>query len=108
MKMTRGEMQDLLSKFSSENPEYKSALLKDPKGVVAAQFQMDLPENVSVEVLQESSEKVYVVLPHTIEEGAELSDDDLESVAGGGTVKGDANCSDAIASTVVEINASVF
>ncbi len=106
--MTRGEMQDLLSKFASDDPNYRSALLEDPKGVVKAQFQMELGDNVAVEALEETPTKVYVVVPHTVEEGAELSDDDLEAVAGGGTVKGDANCSDAIASTVVEINASLF
>ena len=108
MKMTRGEMQDLLSKFSTDNADYRAALIKDPKGVISEQFQMELPDNVSVEVCQESADKVYVVIPHIVEEGAELDDADLEAVAGGGTVKGDANCSDAIASTVVEINASLF
>lgn len=108
MKMSRGEMQDLLANFAAQNPEYREALLKDPKNLVQAQFQMELPDAIQVEVLEESSDKVYVVLPHVMEEGAELSDDDLEAVAGGNTVKGDANCSDAIASTVVEIKASLF
>ena len=108
MKMTRGEMQDLLIKFSTQNAEYRSALLKDPKSVVQAQFQMDLSDDVAVEVLHESPDKVYIVLPHVVEEGAELSDDDLEAVAGGATVKGDANCAESTAGTVVEINASLF
>ena len=108
MKMTRGEMQDLLIKFSSQNPEYRSALMRNPKGVVQEQFQMQLPEEMNVEVLEESPEKVYVVLPYMVQEGAELSNSDLEALAGGTTVKGDANCQDAIASTAVEIQASLF
>lgn len=108
MNMTRGEMQDLLSKFSTQNSDYRAALLKDPKGIIKAQFEMELSDDVQVQILEESQDKVYVVLPHIMEEGAELSDDDLEAVAGGGTVKGDANCSDSTASTVVEINASLF
>ena len=106
--MTRGEMQDLLSKFATRNPEYRAALLRNPKGVVQEQFQMELPENMEVGVLEETPEKVYVVLPYVLEEGAELSDEDLVAVAGGNTTKGDANCQNALASTVVEIQASLF
>lgn len=106
--MTRGEMQDLLVKFASQNPSYRDALLRDPKQVVSSQFQLDLPGNLQVEVLEESADKVYVVLPHVLEEGAELADEDLEAMAGGATVKGDANCDGAIAGTVVEISASLF
>jgi len=108
MKMTRGEMQDLLTKFSTQNPEYRAALLRNPKNIVQEQFQMQLPDDMAVEVLEESPEKVYVVLPYMVQEGAELSGSDLEAVAGGTTVKGDANCQNAIASTAVEIKASLF
>ncbi len=76
--------------------------------MVAAQFQMDLPGDLQVEVLEESANKVFVVLPHILEEGAELANEGLEAMAGGNTVKGDANCGNAKASTVVEINASLF
>ncbi|MEM9557812.1 MAG: NHLP leader peptide family RiPP precursor [Acidobacteriota bacterium] len=108
MKMTRGEMLDLLIKFSTQNPDYRSALKRNPKGVVAEQFQMDLPDDLKIDVLEETPDQAYVVLPYMIPEGAELSNADLESLAGGNTVKGDANCSDATASTVVEIQASLF
>lgn len=101
-------MQDLLVKFAAQNPSYRDALIRDPKKVVASQFQLDLPSNLHVEVLEESAEKVYVVLPHVLAEGAELADEDLEAMAGGATVKGDANCDESIAGTVVEISASLF
>ena len=47
---------------------------------------------------------------HAVAAGAELDDADLEKVAGGATVKGDANCgdSDGMMNTVVEINASLI
>jgi hypothetical protein len=110
MNMTRGEMQDLLEKFASTNPEYRSALLKDPKGVVEKQFQMSLPENLKVKAVEESANTIYVVVPHAVSAGAELDDSDLEKVAGGSTVKGDAHCdnSPGAMNTVVEINASLF
>ncbi len=107
MKMTRGEMQDLLAKFSAENPTYRSALLKDPKGVVSKQFNITLPANLSVKVVQESADAIYVILPHVVAAGAELADIDLEMVAGGFLDK-TANCDEGILSTVVSINASLF
>jgi hypothetical protein len=108
MKMTRGEMQDLLVRFATQNPDYRAALLRNPKKVVAAQFQMELPGDLQVEILEETENKVFVVLPHILEEGAELANEDLEAMAGGNTVKGDAHCDRATASTVVEIQASLF
>ncbi len=110
MKMTRGEMQDLLEKFAATNPQYRSALIKDPRSVVEKQFNMSLPDNVKVKAVEESADTIYVVVPHAVSAGAELDDADLEKVAGGSTVKGDAHCdnSPGAMNTVVEINASLF
>jgi hypothetical protein len=107
MKMTRGEMQDLLEKFASSNPQYRAALLKNPKAVVEKQFNMTVPDNVQIKAVEESASTIYVIVPHSVAAGAELADEDLEKVAGGSTVKGDANCndSDGAMNTVVEINA---
>ena len=66
MKMTRGEMQDLLAKFASSNPQYRSALLKNPKAVVEKQFNMTLPDNVKVQAVEEKANTIYVVVPHAV------------------------------------------
>ena len=34
VKMTRGQIQDLVGKFTSENPKYRAALLSNPKGTM--------------------------------------------------------------------------
>ena len=109
MKMTRGEMQDLLAKFAGSNPQYRAALLKNPRSIVEKQFNMALPDDLKVKAVEESASTIYVVVPHAVAAGAELDDADLEKVAGGATVKGDANCEDSDGSmnTVVEINASI-
>ena len=80
-KMTRGEVQDLLAKFSVENPKYRDALIKDPKSVIERQLNTSLG-NVKVKAVVETADTVYVVVPHIASEG-ELSDADLEKVAGG-------------------------
>ena len=107
MEMTRGEMQDLLAKFAMESEKYRKALKEDPKGVIAKQFNMEIPGGVSVKVLEESADTVYVVLPHVVEQGDELSDADLEAVAGGHTFVKDAECGHGALNTVVSIEAGL-
>ena len=41
-KMTRGQIQDLVGKFASENPKYRSALLSNPKGTIEKQLNLSL------------------------------------------------------------------
>ena len=92
MDMTRGEIQDLLVKFAAEQPAYRDSLKKNPKDVIYKQFGIQVPGNTKVSVLQESADQIYVVLPHVVESGAELSDADLEAVAGGHTIVKEAEC----------------
>ena len=54
-----------------------------------------MPEQIRVQVLEESPTTVYVVLPSSVPgAGAELSDEELAAVAGGGwTQEPTAECS---------------
>ena len=104
--MTRGEVQDLVAKFSAENPSYRAALLKDPKGIIEKQLNTNLG-SVRVQAVADTSDTIHVVVPYLAKEG-ELSDSDLEKVAGG---KQDitANCSvfgglASAANTVTQLN----
>ena len=108
MEMTRGEMQDLLAKFSAENPEYRQALLDNPKDVVAQQFQITIPGNVEINVVEDSASTIHIVLPHSVDTGEELSDEDLEQVAGGHTIVKEASCEDGALNTVISMEASLF
>ena len=88
-------------------PVHVGAIHLIPKAVVEKQFNMTVPDNVSIKAVEENANTIYVIVPHSVAAGAELADEDLEKVAGGSTVKGDANCgdSDGAMNTVVEINA---
>jgi len=79
--MSRGEVQDLVGKFAAENPKYRDALLKDPKGIIEKQLNTSLG-SVNVKAVADTADTVHVVIPHAAPEG-ELSDADLEKVAGG-------------------------
>ena len=80
-KMTRGQIQDLVGKFAAENPKYRAALVADPKSVIEKQLNTSLGD-VTVKAVVDTANTVHVVVPHAAAEG-ELSDADLERVAGG-------------------------
>jgi hypothetical protein len=107
--LTRSEIEDLVIDNAVKHPAYLSALLKDPKKVIETQLNNRLPEGLNVKVVQETGDTIFLRLPHTITEGSELSDSDLEQVAGG---KGDDTytCNEAIGgfNTRNEFSASVF
>jgi len=90
--ITRGEIQDLLNKFSGGNPRYREQLLKDPKAVIEKQFNTTLPAGLHVKAIVEAPDTIFVVVPYVPKQGAELSDNALEMVAGGFK---DNNCNNA-------------
>jgi hypothetical protein len=50
--------------------------------VIAEELGVELPDELKIEVLQESSEKLYVVVPPLPAQG-ELNDEQLKAIAGG-------------------------
>jgi hypothetical protein len=105
---TRGQLWDKIVEQAQKNPKYYQQLLSDPRGLMEKQLGTSIPRNVNIKVLEETAETYYIVLPAIAKEGAELSDSDLEKVAGGGTVKGNASCNNAqgaaIGVTVVDVS----
>ncbi len=110
--LTRGQIQDLLTKFAKNNPTYRAALMKNPKAVIEGQLNNKLPASVKVKAVEETADTIYVVVPYVPKSGKELGDAALEQVAGGSTKSGSGdtyNCQSAIGgqNTRVEFNASV-
>ena len=95
MAWTRGQLWDKIVDQAQKNPKYLESLKADPRGLMEKQLGTAIPKGVNIKVLEEASDTYYIVLPAFAKEGAELSDSDLEKVAGGGTVKGDASCDSA-------------
>ena len=72
--ITKQDMIGLMYEFAATNPDYRKAMLSDPKALLAKQMQQDLPDNLKVEVVQETPTTFYLVAPHVAEEGDELWD----------------------------------
>jgi hypothetical protein len=92
----RAEMERRLIEKSVEDEDFRQRLIEDPKGTVEEELGTRLPEGVRVVTVEETQDTIYLVLPATPmagREGAELSDRELESVAGGwGSTIADATC----------------
>ena len=82
----RQEMEQRLIQRSLEDDVFRQQLLADPRAIVEREIGTPLPEGVEVKAVEETADTIYLVLPSTssVGEGAELSDRELESVAGGG------------------------
>src|SRR5215212_8892181 len=82
----RQEIERRLIAKSVEDEAFRQRLIEDPKAAVEQELGMRLPEEVRVQAVEETADTIYLVLPATpmaSDEGGELSDQQLESVAGG-------------------------
>jgi hypothetical protein len=83
----RTDVDRRLIQRSMEDDSFRQRLLDDPKGTIEQELGSRLPEGVEVRVVQESQQSIYLVLPRAsaVGEGGEISDQQLEAVAGGGS-----------------------
>src|SRR5215207_2172912 len=82
----RAEVEGRIIQRSLADEVFRQRLLEDPKAAVEQELGTRLPEGVLVRVVEESADTIYLVLPSVSPlggEGGELSDQELEAVAGG-------------------------
>ena len=82
----REHMERKLVEKSLQDDAFRQRLLDDPKAAVEQEVGIRLPEEVRVVAVQETADTIYLVLPFVsteVREAGELSDQDLEAVAGG-------------------------
>ena len=82
----RQEMERRIVQRSIEDDAFRRRLIEDPKGALEQELGARLPEEVRIVTVEETQDTIYLVLPSTPmagAEGEELSDQELESVAGG-------------------------
>jgi hypothetical protein len=81
----RSEVERRIVQRSIEDESFRQRLIEDPKGAVEQELGTRLPEGVRVVAMEETADTIYLVLPSSSPLGGagELSDEELQTVAGG-------------------------
>jgi len=79
------QMQAVVVEKALTDAAFKAELIANPRATVEKTFNVTLPAEVKIEVQQAPANTVVLSLPYELSGGAdgELSDSDLEAVAGG-------------------------
>jgi hypothetical protein len=90
----RAEMEHRLVQRSLEDDVFRQQLLSDPRAIIEREIGTQLPAEVTVVAVEETADTIYLVLPSSspIGAGGQLSDEELESVAGGWESSGGMTC----------------
>lgn len=78
--MTMLEMKAHIATKALEDSDFRARLLENPKSVIAAEFDVAIPEHYSVNIYEEDSVTTHLVLPTS----DHLTEAELSQVAGGG------------------------
>jgi hypothetical protein len=82
----RAKMERRLIERSLQDDDFRERLLEDPEATIERELGFRVPEEVRVVAVEETRDTIYLVLPSSVSplgQGEELSDRQLEEVAGG-------------------------
>ena len=80
----RDELQGQLIERATRDQAFREELVRDPKVVIQRELGLEIPESVDIRVVEETPTTSYLVLPPAqAASGQQLSDRELEGVAGG-------------------------
>jgi hypothetical protein len=81
----RVEVKRRIIQRSIEDDAFRQRLLENPKAAIEEGSGIQLPEGIEIRAVEETPDTVYILLPGrpTDVRAGELSDRELESVAGG-------------------------
>ncbi len=81
--LTKRDMETALIEKCWRDPNFMKDVVSDPKGTIEKALGQKLPEQVKIFVHPEDAQTLHFSLPPTPASVTELSDEDLEKVAGG-------------------------
>lgn len=82
---TAEQIKAQVAAHAAADPAFRAALLADPRAAIESWTGAAVPPQVKLRAVEEGPDEYVVVLPHFAGVGTdgELTDDDLEAVAGG-------------------------
>lgn len=72
-----------ITKKAWEDDTFKKALMADPHAAIEAEFGVQISKDVELKIIEQTAKMKYIVLP---EKSEDLSDEQLDSVSGGGCI----------------------
>jgi hypothetical protein len=81
--ITRRDLETHLVEKAWKDPAFKLRVVSDPKGMFEEHLGQKLPANLKIFVHEEDANTLYFSIPPAPSNLNELSDEDLEKVAGG-------------------------
>lgn len=79
----RRDVETALIEKCWKDPEFKKAVVSDPKGMLERYGGQKLPPDVRIFIHEEDANTLHLSIPPAPSNLTELSDEDLEKVAGG-------------------------
>lgn len=74
MEQERQSIERQVLERAARDPQFREQLKQDPRGTVARDFGVQVPQDITVEVVEERPSKVYLVLPSAgAQRGQELT-----------------------------------
>jgi len=80
---TKRDLETALIEKCWKDPEFKKAVVRDPRGVLEQRAGRKLPPNFKIFIHEEDANTLHLTIPPTPSSLTKLSEDDLEKVAGG-------------------------
>jgi len=80
---TRQQLETALIEKCWKDPEFKQRVVGDPKGMLERHTGQQLPPHIKIFIHEEDANTLHFSIPPAPGNLAELSDEDLERVAGG-------------------------
>lgn len=80
---TRRDLETRLVEKCWKDQEFKKAVINDPKGILERYTGQKLPEQLRIFIHEEDPNTLHFSIPPAPEKLSELSDEELERVAGG-------------------------
>jgi hypothetical protein len=78
-----GTIQEQVVERAAKDERFRQELLTNPRAVLAREYNLHVPETISIRVIEDTADTLTIALPSKQETMLELTDVELEGVSGG-------------------------